>query len=133
MFFINTQMVKIYCIEDINDLKYVGATTQQLERRFQKHQSNKRNKEGNCSSNKLHLEYSTIYELEECEKNERHEREKYWINKIDCVNTEKLNGVDLENKRQITKLWQKNNREKCREHHRKAMNKYNDIRSNLKK
>jgi len=117
-------MVKIYCIEDINDLKYVGATSQSLTRRFQKHQSNKRNKDGNCSSNKLHLEHSIIYELEECEKSDRHEREKYWINKLNAVNTEKLKGQNLQKKREITRLWQLNNPEKCREHNRKAVKKF---------
>ena len=117
-------MIKIYCIEDINDLKYVGATTQKIERRFQKHQSNKRNSEGNCSSNKLHLEHSIIYLLEECEESERHEREKYWINKLNSVNTEKLNGQNLQRKRETTRLWQQRNLERCREHHRKAIKKF---------
>ena len=34
-------MVIIYCIEDINDLKYVGKTTQELRERFNQHLSRK--------------------------------------------------------------------------------------------
>tara|TARA_R110002153_G_C13000059_1_gene464963 strand:+ start:95 stop:532 length:438 start_codon:yes stop_codon:yes gene_type:complete len=86
-------MVFIYCIEDINDLKYVGSTTQKLNIRFSGHKSNK-SRGQYCSSSKLILENSIIYVLEECDLNNRSEREKYWINKIDCVNDLKLNSQD---------------------------------------
>ena len=88
----------IYCIEDINDLKYVGKTTQKLTIRKNKHKSDKycRN---DCSSARLHLEHSIIYPLEECEEENAREREQYWINKIDCVNEYKLNGENLQNSR----------------------------------
>ena len=75
----------IYCIEDINDLKYVGKTKQDLNRRFLDHKSKK-----DCSSSKLHLEHSIIYLLEECEEDLSKEREKYWINKLQSVNVYKL-------------------------------------------
>jgi len=86
-------MVKIYCIEDINDLKYVGATKQKLSDRFSHHKSKRQ-----CSSNKLNLYNSIIYLLEECEESESKERERYWINKLDTVNYLKLNGEDKERK-----------------------------------
>jgi len=76
----------IYCIEDINDLKYVGSTKMTLRKRFQAHKDN-----NNCSSNKLNLYNAIIYPLEECEKEVSKEREAYWINKIDCVNIRKAN------------------------------------------
>jgi len=76
----------IYCIEDINDLKYVGSTKQTLRRRFQAHKDNR-----NCSSTKLNLYNAIIYKLEECSEDLRKEREAYWINKIDCVNIRKAN------------------------------------------
>ena len=85
----------IYCIEDINDLKYVGKTKQKLYQRLSEHISH-RNRE--CSSNKLNLFNSIIYTLEECEKEVSKEREKYWINKIDCVNILKLNFNRQEHK-----------------------------------
>jgi len=108
-------MVKIYCIEDINDLKYVGSTSQKLHKRFTAHKQNKIRNHGKCSSMKLNLYHSIIYELEECEESERKERERYWINKIDCVNINKLNGIDKDKNKEYIKEWQKNNREKCRE------------------
>ena len=78
-------MVSIYCIQDINGLKYVGSTKQKLKRRLQKHRYDK------TSSKKLDLKNCIIYELENCSKENKFEREKYWINKLDTVNIRKLN------------------------------------------
>ena len=80
-------MIKIYCIEDINDLKYVGSTKQKLKVRMRQHRTQR-----DCSSDQLNLDYSMIYTLEECEEDLRKERERHWINTIDCVNVLKLNG-----------------------------------------
>lgn len=82
-------MIRIYCIEDINDMKYIGSTKKNVNQRFTKHKSNKKRGEY-CSSSKLHLEHSIIYEIERCHENERREREGYWINQTDCVNEKKL-------------------------------------------
>ena len=79
-------MVIIYCIEDINDLKYVGKTTQELRERFNQHLSRKYNNSANYSSRFLHLEHSIIYPLEECEKEVSKEKEQYWIDKLQSVN-----------------------------------------------
>jgi len=98
--------MKIYCIEDINDLKYIGSTGQKLHRRLSQHKKDK--KLGNkCSSKKLNLYNCIIYTLEECLEDQRKEREKYWINKIDCVNHFKLNGRDLDNKKEYMKDYNK--------------------------
>ncbi len=77
-------MVKIYCIEDINNLKYVGSTKRELKTRLAEHKNDRKNK--NCSSKKVDLDNCEIKLLEECEDNIRKEREAYWIDKIDCVN-----------------------------------------------
>ena len=79
-------MISIYCIEDINDLKYVGSTTDKLHRRLTAHRQSKKKTTHYCSSEKLNLEYCIIYELEKCDKKDRKEKEKYWINEIECVN-----------------------------------------------
>jgi hypothetical protein len=78
--------VKIYLIEDINDLRYVGSTNQKyLNSRFSQHKYHK--KIGHtCSSSKLNLDNATITELEICQENERHERERHWVKKLGCVN-----------------------------------------------
>ena len=81
----------IYCIEDINDLKYVGKTKQRLSKRFSKHRCEHYQLQ-NCSSCLLNLEYAIIYILEECEEDLSVERERYWINKLNTVNERKLNG-----------------------------------------
>ena len=88
-------MFKIYCITDCNDLKYVGLTTNTLHYRLRKHKTQKKNK--TCSSYKLNLNDCKITLLEET--NDR-SRERYWINKIDCVNTYKLLST--------TEEWRKN-------------------------
>ena len=104
----------IYCIEDINDLKYVGKTKQKLEYRHSNHICDKYRNNG-CSSAKLHLDHSIIYPLEECDEEVSKEREQYWINKIDCVNKNKLNGENKENTRKKTDEWCKNNKEWIKE------------------
>ena len=101
-------MVFIYCIEDINDLKYVGSTKRTLDHRFSNHLTDKYRNHG-CTSAKLHLEHSIIYQLEECSEDLRKERERYWINNIDCVNERKLKGENIENTRQKSKEWNKRN------------------------
>tara|TARA_R110000796_G_scaffold52786_1_gene124296 strand:+ start:954 stop:1328 length:375 start_codon:yes stop_codon:yes gene_type:complete len=106
-------MIAIYCIKDINDMKYVGSTEQTLKRRLLGHRCNKRAGQ-NCSSSKLDLEHSVIYELERCQDNERTERERYWINKIDCVNTMKLNY----DKKEDAKKYYQVNKDKMMEKQR---------------
>lgn len=119
-------MVVIYCIEDINDLKYVGSTKQTLNRRLTGHRCSK-----TCSSSKLNLYNSIIYPLEECEESERKERERYWINKIDCVNEKKLNyswGQYYINNRlnelKRQKEYKLKNKDKIREYHKQYDKKY---------
>lgn len=84
-------MTNIYCIEDCNGLKYVGSTKTKLNQRLNRHKYDKKVNHKPCSSKKLDLSNCKIYILEQCEENKRKEREKYWINKIDCINVIKLN------------------------------------------
>ena len=80
----------IYCIEDINGKKYVGSTNQKLNDRLSQHRyDRKRNKY--LSSKILDLDNCKIYSLEECEKEESHDRERYWLNHTECVNKNNLN------------------------------------------
>ena len=81
-------MVNIYCITDCNGLNYVGSTIQPLKKRLYRHRtsSNRQTKERVPVSHHLDLHHSTIKLLEECDECNRIEREKYWINKINCIN-----------------------------------------------
>ena len=119
----------IYCIEDINDLKYVGKTKQKLNDRLTGHRNDQYRNHGKCSSMKLHLEHSIIYLLEECEEDLSKDRERYWINKLNTVNIKKLNGEDKE-KRRETKL---KSQKKYREKNREVLNKKERERYKLKK
>jgi len=106
-------MVSIYLIEDINDMKYVGSTTQELAQRLRSHRSDQRLARPNkyYSSSKLNLYNCIIIELESCDLEDRMEREKYWINKLDTVNDRKLNGVDKDKKKEYNKEYKLKNRD----------------------
>ena len=80
----------IYCIEDINGLKYIGSTNRNINIRLIEHKYDKKTNKKKCSSKILDLSNCEISLLEECEISNKKEREKYWINKIDCVNKNKL-------------------------------------------
>ena len=84
-------MINIYCIEDCNGLKYIGSTKTKLNQRLNRHKYDKKTNHKPCSSKKLDLNNCNIYTLEQCEESKRKERERYWINKIDCVNIMTLN------------------------------------------
>ena len=104
-------VVKIYCIEDINDLRYVGSTNQKyLSSRLEGHRCDKqRNKY--CSSGKLNLYNCIIYVLEECSEENRKQREQYWIDNTDCVNEKRLDFDKNE--------WQKEYNQKNKEYKKK--------------
>ena len=129
-------MVIIYCIEDINDLKYVGSTTQKLYKRYSGHKSNK-SRGQYCSSSKLNLENSIIYVLEECDLNNRSEREKYWINEIDCVNDVKINSDDPENIKKRKEKYRSSEKGKQKEkeyneiYNRRRREKYLEIKDEM--
>ena len=109
-------MYRVYCIEDINDLKYVGITKQTLAKRMYGH-IHKQHINKTCSSNKLILENSIIYELESnISEEDKFEREKYWLNKIDCVNIKKNNYYDNKEEyhKNYMKEYYKKNRQKVR-------------------
>lgn len=84
-------MVLIYCIEDINGLKYVGSTKRDMYVRFREHYRKRKIDKCVCSSKLLDLLNCEIYELEWCEESNRKERECYWIHKLECVNYIKYN------------------------------------------
>jgi len=80
---------KIYLITDCHNKNYVGVTKLTLKRRLQLHKRDAKKK--SCRSYKLNLDDCKIELLEECNKENRFERESYWINNIDCVNHLKYN------------------------------------------
>ena len=106
-------MVSIYLIEDINDLRYVGSTTQRLDKRLSGHRTSKKIGQY-CSSSELNLYNCIITQLEQCNPEQRKEREKYYINEIDCVNKRKLNF----DKKECNKEWYQKNKEKRKEYYK---------------
>jgi hypothetical protein len=92
---------KIYLLEDINDNRYVGSTSEKiLSSRLHTHRRDKKEVEfgvrkKGCSSGLLDLYHCNIILLEEVknEKDIRNEREKHYINNVytECVNTIRFN------------------------------------------
>ena len=105
-------MERIYLIEDINGLKYVGRTKQTLKERLRKHKYNKTIISDNCSSRKLDLDKCTItcLDIAYCEE-DAHELEKFYINSIDCVNDRKLNF----DKKECYKKYRQKNKDKIKQ------------------
>jgi len=108
-------MVSVYCLTDINGKNYVGTTKATLKDRHTNHKKN-----SNKSSSKyLDVKNTTIRLLETCNESNRSERECYWINKIDCVNKNKLdkkpsNPRWKEIKREYNLTYAKKNKDKLR-------------------
>ena len=91
-------MVFIYCIEDVNGLKYIGST-KNLNRRLSQHRETK----NQCSSRELDLQNSKIYPLEECTEENRKVKEQYWIDNTECVNIQNT----VFDKKEYDKQWEK--------------------------
>jgi len=96
-------MVKIYCIEDCDGLKYVGSTKNPLSKRLYDHRRQK-----DCSSKELNLENCIIRVLEECDEDQRNIKEQKWIDRLECVN---INNP-VANKKETQKIYHKNNLDK---------------------
>lgn len=102
--------VKIYCIVDINDSKYVGSTKLKLSYRLSNHKSQK-----DCSSKLLDLDNCEIILLEECDESVRKEREQYWIENTDCVNIRN----PVSDIKEYKKVYHQKNKEQRNEYNRK--------------
>ena len=87
---VNYQQSKIYKIVSPNTNKcYVGSTTQSLNERFSSHKYYMNDYKSTTSKKILELgDYSIeLLELYPCNsKKELHERERYYIENLDCVN-----------------------------------------------
>ena len=129
-------MERIYCIEDCNNLKYVGRTKQTLNKRLINHRSEKKHRpeKQKCSSSKLDLENCSIKCIDIADsKEEAMELEWFYINSIDCVNHLKGNYDQKEYKKeydkkndQKNKEYRAKNKERKREYDKKYREKKKD-------
>ena len=83
-------MTQIYKIVD-NDTNecYIGSTKHPLNVRLSQHKYHKRNNMY-YSSSKLNLDNCSISCIEECNEENRWEREAYWIKNIECINERQM-------------------------------------------
>lgn len=81
----SASLVKIYLLEDINDLQYVGKTPRTMRQRLAEHKHDKK-RGRKCSSRLLNLHNVSWKILEEVPEDKVYERESYWINYYDSVN-----------------------------------------------
>lgn len=97
--------ISIYCIEDVNGLKYVGSTKESLRRRHKRHIVKKKSTKDNMktTSRYLDLDNSNIYLLEECNENNRYERERFHIVNTNCVNL--IKPKNQKHNRQLYDNW----------------------------
>lgn len=103
-------MYSIYCIEDVNGLKYIGRTRDKkgIINRLYNHRSDKNQSKG-CSSQLLDLDNCKITCIDTCETNEESLKlEKHYMNSIDCVNKQKGNF----NPKEYKKQYDQKNKEK---------------------
>lgn len=112
-------MVSIYCIEDINNLKYIGSTKNKLNSRLTQHKYHKKINH-KCTSKLLDLDNCKIYSVEECDESNRKEREQFWIDNTECVNQlntlfdkKKFNKQYYQLNKEHIKQYQEENKE-CR-------------------
>jgi len=115
-------------IEDCDGLKYVGSTTRPLNERLSGHKSHKKTGK-NISSSKLNLDNCIITQLEQCNLEHKKERERFWINGLDCVNQLKLN-FDKEYNKEYHKEWYEKNKEKKKEYREKNKEKQKHYHKN---
>ena len=76
-----------------NGLVYIGQTIQELHKRLITHRSNAKVGRGGCSSSRLFEGGGEvkIELIERCNtKEEMNEKERYWIENMECVNVIKL-------------------------------------------
>jgi len=80
-------MVSVYKITDCNGLNYIGTTVQKLSYRLNDHRSDKKARRNGMTSSKLDLDNCEITLLETCNHENRNEREQYYMDVTECVNT----------------------------------------------
>lgn len=95
---------------------YIGSTKHPLSMRLSQHKYYKRNNMY-YSSSKLNLDNCCISAIEECNEQNRYEREAYWIKEIECVNDRQM-GNNFDEK-QYRKQYNELHKEKIKEYHKK--------------
>ena len=108
----------IYLLEDINDIRYVGSTSEKDYRnRLSTHKRDKKEdllkiRKRNCSSMKLDLEHTIIIPLMVV-KNDKETRSKWEAHYINNVYPECVNSCRYLGDKGRKKKYYENNKEKC--------------------
>ena len=108
-------MYKIYCINHISGLCYIGKTKQSLKKRLWKHRK-ARDLGQYCSSQKLDLDNCEMILLEECEKDIASEREQYWMERY--PNRVNDRNAIFGSKKEYMKQYAINNKERRKQYYK---------------
>ena len=98
-------------MDNTNGDIYIGSTSQKINDRMKIHRADaKRNK--HCSSKKIinNNDYEVII-IEECDEENRKEREQYWIDNLDCIN---IYNTIFNKKEYMKKWWSERKEEKSK-------------------
>jgi hypothetical protein len=127
----------IYLLEDINDNRYIGSTSEKdYTRRLSTHKRDKKEdlfgvRKRNCSSMKLDLEHTAIIPLMVVE-NDTEVRKKWEAHYINNVYPECVNHIRFTGSKDTKKKYYEKNKEKCqkrsKEWKEKNKEKYNQWR-----
>ena len=123
---------KIYCIIDINGLKYVGKTYKTLKERLRRHRNDKNINNG-CSSEKLDLDNCEIILLCECDECEAKYREQYFKDNIKCVNKNNMVFDVKQYHKKYSKNYYIDNKDKLKQQHNEWISKNKNKRKQYHK
>ena len=99
---------KIYIIELIPFLPYIGSTVQKLEYRYRKHKHNNNDTSSKCLFEAGNPVISLLEEYPSDTKRELDKREQYWIDQIECINKFRAYVTREEYIEEMKQYYQKN-------------------------
>lgn len=97
---------------------YVGSTKNNVERRWLQHKNKKNDTKSKILIEKYGVDNCKFMVIEECQIEEQHIREQWWLdNSIGVVNKKNAIG-SIERTKYVTNLWREANKEKLKQQYK---------------